>query len=147
LGDIGKAYIAKRQLRILIVLNWLLTIIAAIVFLSTRTSLPTELKTYLENQKSLGESSADGIFLWVDVSLLVFAIAASIGLFLFKRWARNFLLAIYLFSVLLIPTRAVYINTGWAQLMFSLADMTGGMILALVFFSPLSALFDSPGDN
>ena len=137
----------KQQFRILIVLNWLLTITAAIVFLSTRTSLPTELKTYLENQKSIGESTADSILLWVDVSLLVFAITVSIGLLLFKRWARSFLLPVYLFSVLLIPTRAVYIDTGWSQLVFSLANMTGGMILALVFFSPLSALFNSPGDK
>jgi len=137
----------KKQFRILIVLNWLLTITAAIVFLSTRTSLPTELKTYLENQKSIGESTADSILLWVDVSLLVFAIAASIGLLLFKRWARRLVILVYLFSVLLIPTRAVYIDTGWSQLVFSLANMTGGMILALVFFSPLSALFNSPGDT
>lgn len=137
----------KRQFRILIVLNWLLTIIAAIVFLSTRTSLPTELKTYLENQGSSGESTADSILLWVDVSLLVFAIVVSIGLLLFKRWARNFLFAVYVLSVSLIPTRAVYIDTGWAQLMFTLETMTGGMILALVYFSPLSALFASPGDN
>ncbi|HXI88375.1 MAG TPA: hypothetical protein VNO24_00040 [Blastocatellia bacterium] len=136
----------KQQFRVLIVLNWLLTIAAAIVFLSTRTSLPTELKTYLENQKSIG-SSADSILLWIDVSLLVFAIAASIGLLLFKRWAKSVLLPVYFVSVLLIPTRAVYIDTGWSQLVFSLANMTGGMILALVFFSPLNVLFDSPGDN
>jgi hypothetical protein len=136
----------KRQFRTLIVLNWLLTLTVVAAFYSTQSFLPTELKTYLENQKNAPISTSDNILLWIDITLLVFTIAISIALFLFKSWARKLFIIGYIISVLLIPTRPVYIDTGWTHLIFNLGNIIGGMILALVYFSPVSRLFGVPED-
>lgn len=126
--------------------SWLLTAIATIVFLLTRKYLPPELKSYLEGRKTAPLSSIDTILLWVDVGLLLVAIIISIGLFFFKKWAKKLLLISYVITLSLIPARDVYIETGWAELFFTLSTIIGGMILALAYYSPVAEAFET-GDN
>jgi hypothetical protein len=136
----------KQNFRILVVLEWLIIISGLVVYFLTKAALPSEVREYLENQNSAPLTTADMIFFCVSVVLILLTIVTSIGLFFFKRWSKTLLLLSYVVTILLTPTHTVYINTGWTELLFTVGDILGGMILALVYFSPISTAFEAPPD-
>jgi hypothetical protein len=137
----------KKILRILITLNWATAIAAVIVFLATRQYLPTELTPYFESRRRLGATQFERVVVWIEIVLFFFSVADSVGLFLFRRWAKLLLIPLYTVATLLIPTDAVYIQTGWERMLFGISTLFGGMIIALVFFSPLAEVFDLKPDT
>jgi len=136
----------KKIFRILIVLNWATAIAGAIVYVTTRGSLPVELTPYLENRRRLGVTQFERAILWIEIVLFIVSVVDSIGLFHFRRWARTLLVPLYVIATLLLPTNAVYIQTGWTRMLLSISTVIGGMIIAMVFFSPLAEVFDRGPD-
>jgi len=131
----------KKVLRVLIMLNWATAIAAVIVSQSTR-HLPPELNPFFESRRQLGATQFENAVSWIEIVLFFFSVADSIGLFLIRRWAKLLLLPLYTVATLLIPTNAVYIQTGWTRMLLGMSTLFGGMIIALVFFSPLAEVFD-----
>jgi hypothetical protein len=136
----------KKIFRILIVLNWATAIAGTIVYVTTRGSLPVELTPYLESRTRLGVTQFERAILWTETVLFMVSVVDSIGLFHFRRWARMLLVPLYVIATLLLPTNAVYIQTGWTRMLFSMSTVIGGMIIAMVFFSPLAAVFERVPD-
>jgi hypothetical protein len=136
----------KRGFRLLVVSGWVLCVVAVVVVLSTRHSVPPEVENYIERQRSRPATTKEMIMLYADLVLLAVTVAISIGLFFFKRWARTLLLPIYGLSFLLTPITPLFVETGWSHLVFSLGDVLGGMIIALAYYSPISDLFGTSTD-
>jgi hypothetical protein len=61
--------------------------------------------------------------------------------------AKPLLIPLYLVATELIPTNAIYIQTGWARMLLAISTLFGGMMIALVFFSPLADVFNPKPDN
>lgn len=137
----------KKILRILIALNWATAIVAVIVSQAARQHLPTELTSFLESRQRLGATQFEKVVVWVEIVLFFFSIADSVGLFLFRRWARLLLLPLYIVATLLVPANAVYIQTGWTRMLLGISTLLGGMVIALVFFSPLAEVFNIKQTN
>ena len=130
----------KRTLRILIVLNWVTAIAAGTVAGITSKYLPMELIAFQENQRQV--TQLQWVVFVIEGFLLLLSVINSIGLFLFRRWARSMLVPLYVLALLLLPSNAVYIQTGWTKMLFNLSYLVSGMIIAIVFFSPLAEAFN-----
>jgi hypothetical protein len=137
----------KRIFRFLIVLNWVTAIAGVIVSFATQKYLPIELMHYLEARRHQAITQFRMAVFLFDVVFLIVCIIDSIGLFLFRRWAKTLLVPLYVVAILMIPTNDVYIQTGWTKMMFSIGSVIGGMIVSLVFFSPLTEVFDRGPDG
>lgn len=137
----------KKILRILITLNWATAIAAVIVSQAARQHLPTELIPFFESRQRLGATQFEKVVVWVEIVLFFFSVADSVGLLLFRRWAKLLLIPLYAVATLLIPTNAIYVQTGWTRMLLSISTLFGGTIIALVFFSPLAEVFDLKPDT
>jgi hypothetical protein len=137
----------KRTLRILIILNWMTAIAAVVVSTATRKYLPSELTSYLEAKSRSGSSQFNRVVIWLEIILLAISLIDSVGLFLLRRWAKLLLLPLYALAMGLLPTNPVYIQTGWTRLLLSLSTLIGGIILGMIFFSPLAEVFDRTADT
>lgn len=73
---------------------------------------------------------------WAVLSLLSYA-----GIFFLRRWARDLLIAIYLFQIILVPFSGIRIFAPYEGI-FSIYMLTDGMIIGLLYFAWGSELYD-----
>jgi hypothetical protein len=135
-----------KKFRLLILLNWLLLAAFTLALALSRVLLPPELMAYVD---ASGHSplSASGIILYAAAVIgLVLWVVVSIGLFLFRRWAKALYPLVFAIELVLILTRSVHIETGWVKGFAYLNHVVGGMILASAYFSPVSRYFEKGGD-
>lgn len=78
---------------------------------------------------------------WVALSLLGY-----IGVFFLRKWARDLLMAIYIFQLILAPFSGVRIFASFEGV-FSICMLTDGMILGLLYFAWSSELHDKRSDS
>jgi hypothetical protein len=69
------------------------------------------------------------------------SLVASAGLIFFRRWGRRLFVVVSAVSVLLTPFGGLYVDVGWTVLVGSVAGIIEGMIIALMYFSPLRKMF------
>lgn len=136
----------RKNFRILLVLSWLLVITGVVVSFATRNSLPSELQSYLERVENAPLTNGEIVLAIVDVTFVVFVIVLTVGLFRFRGWAKALLPVSYLLGLVLIPVNGPYVESGWVSILFYSGSLVDGMILALVYFSPLKESFESNGD-
>jgi hypothetical protein len=136
----------RQNFRKLVVLNWLLLIIAVIVSFATESFLPAELRDYLDARGNAPLTEGEIVLASVGGLFLIFVIVLSVGLFRFRRWAKRLLPLSYIIGLLLLPAAGANVETGWASLMFYLCSLVDGVILAVVYFSPLKEEFETNRD-
>lgn len=78
---------------------------------------------------------------WVALSLLSY-----VGIFFLRRWARDLLMAIYLFQFILAPFSGVRIFAPFEGA-FSICILTDGMMLGLLYFAWSSELYNKRGNH
>jgi hypothetical protein len=76
--------------------------------------------------------------------LRVLVVSSVIGLFFFRRWARPLYLVTTILATLLLPVSGPYVASGWSQMIDELGLIVSGVILALIYWSPLKELFKRP---
>ena len=136
----------RKNFRILLVLSWLLVIAGVIVSFATENSLPPELQSYLERVENAPLANGEIVLAVVDVTFVVFAVVLTVGLFRFRRWAKTLLPMSFILGLVLIPINGPSVESGWASSLFYLGSLVDGIILALVYFSPLREFFETNGD-
>lgn len=132
--------------RLLLAALVLLTIGIVISDTLSRAQLPEPLKAYLDAEDN-AEPKMNPTMMAVGfmaLSVGALAIISTIGLFVLWRPARilytlSFVVALPLY-LLMGPT----INTGLTEFLSELASFLGGVIWALIYFSPLRQHFDRP---
>ena len=127
-------------------LSWLLVIAGVIVSFATENSLPPELQSYLERVENTPLANGEIVLAVVDVTFVVFAVVLTVGLFRFRRWAKTLLPMNFILGLVLIPINGPSVESGWASSLFYLGSLVDGIILALVYFSPLREFFETNGD-
>ncbi|HWT03725.1 MAG TPA: hypothetical protein VN256_25980 [Pyrinomonadaceae bacterium] len=132
----------KQGFRKLVVLHWLLVITGVAVSLATERFLPAELRAYLHARENDAFTQGRVVLDVIGVLFIIFTVALSVGLFRFRLWAKKLLPLSYVLGILLIPAMGANVQTGWASLTFYLCSLVDGVILALVYFSPLKEEFE-----
>ena len=84
-----------------------------------------------------------GALLVLGISGEIVGLLALVGLFVFWRPARVLFLAqsalVLAVTPLLLKTT---VDSAWATALYGLSDVSGGVVIALVFFSPLARRFE-----
>jgi hypothetical protein len=134
--------LSKSTFRMLLVAEVFLQISGVVVSALTTWLLPEELRTFLRTAPTSNFSTSDWIVLGQGVIFLTVFFASRIGLFVFWRRART----LYLVSVILLlgltPFFGPYIDAGWGHALDGAALISSGLILAVIYFSPLSLDFE-----
>jgi len=134
---------SKRFLRVLIVANLILIAVGAVVGIVGKAWLPDPLRVF-EQSRAADITATDWILFGVSIPMLIALVVASIGLLLFSRPARPLYLAIIIVDILLTPCWGPYVTTGWARALEAVSYIINGVVLALIYFSPLRDLFERP---
>lgn len=132
----------KQLFRFLIISKWLFIILTMILHVVTKSLLPHELKAYFDNQQNLPLTITETILLWVVTAWLALSFLDSIGLFIFKNWARKMFVFLFTINILITPIGAT-VMTGWTMLACYLSAVIDGMLIALMYFSPINEQFET----
>ena len=108
--------------------------------------LPPETRSFLGIQSSVLDAEIDVTSqsqmiytLWWSVTFI--SVLTSVGVILFRRWGRTLFVFVSILTLLMIPFTEIYVDTGWTVLVGSVVGIVEGMIISLMFFSPLRKLF------
>ena len=134
--------LTKRALRFLLVAEILLAITGGIVTVFTESLLPAELQAYEQAVSEADVTTREWVLLGVGIVLLVFLLVSSIGLFVFWRPARLLYFCTVIGGLALTPFYGPYVDAGWGTLFQEMAMIVSGVILALIYYSPLRDLYE-----
>jgi hypothetical protein len=132
---------SKSFLRILIVVEIGLAILGGVVSQLTASLLPESLRAFSEAKSQVEQSL---VTLRVAFPLIILSLVSSIGLFFFWRPSRILYLISSVLGLLLAPFFGPYVDAGWGKAFEDAALVISGVILALVYFSPLKSLYERP---
>ena len=95
----------------------------------------------------LRDPSFGGVFYFIATANLILGIVSTIGLCLFKRWARITTIVGTLIGLILYPFASYFISTGLKASTDSLALLLDGAVITLSFWSPLAQRFEPSKGN
>lgn len=130
-----------RTLRILIVAQVASRILAGCLGIMTEDSLPPELRSHGWIRTETAAESWP-LQLWLGPPLLVIYVLASIGLYAGWRPSRFMYLVYVLFLILVVPMIAPMVETGLTYAAGLCATALSGVILGVVYWSPLREQFE-----
>jgi hypothetical protein len=131
-----------RLFRAALITEWILAIGAAVVAILTEPLLPAELRAYLDRQAGAPLTAADLIQGVVGVGFLALAAATTVGLFIYKRWARLVFAALTVTGFIPVILMGPTVESGIATALAESAVLVSGVILALMYWSPVSVNFE-----
>jgi hypothetical protein len=132
---------SKSFLRILIVVEIGLGILGGVVSHLTVSWLPEPLRAF-SKAESQGERAL--VMLRVVFPLIILSLVSSIGLFFFWRPSRILYLISSVLWLLLLPFFGPNVDAGWGKVFEDAGLVVSGVILALVYFSPLKSFYERP---
>ena len=103
--------------------------------------LPAELRGWLEAYKAEPQNKVSTLNLVLDVLYLASCLVISVGLYRFRWWAKSLLIPSIAAGLLLSGTARIDVDVQWVASLKYLSSMLSGVILALVYWSPLSDMF------
>lgn len=136
----------QRQFRILLIVDCLVAVIYLTCALASPSYLPPELRAYVEGPPTVEFSWQDALLLTGVVAMLILSVVTTVGLWRFRRWAREARLWCNL-VILVSPSLGPVVVTGLAYTVATLSVMIEGGILALVYLSPVAAWFTGTSDR
>ena len=132
-----------RFYRIALVAEWVLALGAAAIGIATEPLLAPELRAYLDRQAGAPLTALDLIGTVAGLAFLGLAVAATVGLFRFRNWARRLFLLLTLFGFVPVVAMGPTVETGAATALAEAATLLSGVILALVYWSPVRDRFEN----
>jgi preprotein translocase subunit SecG len=132
----------KTLLRVLIVGEIVFVVLSIVVGFLTESTLPDLLRDHLKYEREAGFTQRDAILAAGTVVLLALFLVCSLALFLCWRPARLLYLVTTILGLLLAPIYGPYVQTGWEVPLEDSAIVCAGVILGLIYFSPLKILFE-----
>lgn len=136
----------RRYFQIIVIMSQVLALLITVVQYITESSLPPELLWYLHAYASILIPDRYSVLeLLTNIPFLIqtsLGLLAAVGLILFKTWGKSVFL-IYLAAELVITLLSgPYVSTGWTVFFGYLCSLTEGVILALMYFSPIRKMFN-----
>jgi hypothetical protein len=131
-------------LRTLIVAEVGLVVLSVVGSLLTESLLPEPLRAYVETEFEGDITTREVAMILAAIPLVVLWLVSSIGLFFFWRPARFLYVVTMIFGLLATPFFGPYVDAGLGAMLESAGTIISGVILALVYFSPVKELFGGP---
>ena len=135
---------SKAFLRTLIVAEIALGIISVVLSLLTESALPEPLRAFVKAESEAEMTPRIMIMIATTVPAIILWILSSVGLFFFWRPARILYLIVNVAGLLVAPFFGPYVDAGWGTAFDEAAILVSGVILALIYFSPLKDLYEKP---
>jgi hypothetical protein len=132
---------SKSNFRLLILGSWALILVAVAAHFIALRWLPVELRGGIEAYKADPQNRASTLKLVLDLLYLVSSFVISVGLFRFRSWAKSLLMPSIIVGLLLGGTWRINVDVQWVTSLKYLSGMLSGVIVALVYWSPLSDMF------
>lgn len=132
----------KGLLRTLIVAELLIAIISVVVSLFTEFMLPEPLRAFLEAESEAEITMRDVVMIAVGIPLIILLLVSSIGLFFFWRPARILYSLAVILGLAMTPFFGPYVDAGWGTTFEEASIVISGVILALIYFSPLRDFYE-----
>jgi len=142
---------SQRSFQILVVFSQILAIAIVLVQYVTESSLPPELLGYLNTYETILVPDRFALFeLLTNIPFLIetfLGVLAAVGLILFRAWGRSvFLVYVGTVTALTVLT-GPHVNTGWTGLVGYISSLAEGVILGLIYLSPIKELFKTQGNS
>jgi hypothetical protein len=134
----------KGLLRTLIVMEIVLGFTSVVVSFITEPMLPEPLRAFVNAESEEAITAYDMILLAFGIPLILLFLVSSIGLFLFWRPARILYVVTIVAGFVLTPIFGPYVDAGWGRIFEDAAVVVSGVILGLVYFTPLREMYDRP---
>lgn len=137
----------RQKFRLLVVFNQLCVFGTLLVVEATEGAIPEELRGYFSLDQSVLDSPADyhplsgDLPYTLSVGLMILGVIGAAGLCFGQNWGRRLFAFCVVGNLLVASLSPYFIGTGWASMVIYVNDITSGMILALVYFSPVRRMF------
>lgn len=134
----------RTQFRILVVVSFVLSLVGGVVDLIVPDPIVEEVTSYAESLEP--EWSDARLFALMGFLLLgiVYVIYTLLGLLLFWNMARHVYLAGFFFLIPMYLVLGVTVTSGIGQILYDAGSVLSGVILALIYFSPVKDFFTKP---
>ena len=133
---------SQRAFRLLIILKWLLVPLILVSSLWMERFLPLELSDYIQARRNAEPTNRDWVTFVSAIIFLFFSVIISVGLFRFRKWARKLLLPSYIAALLILSFNEPVVEIGLASALIYVSSVIDGVILTLVYYSPLKEVFE-----
>ncbi len=133
----------RGMFRLLLILNWVIVIAAILLNHMLFKRLPPDLQGSFRAYAYHSQPTRfNHIVLLADLLILVFSVVQSIGMFFFKKWARDLYLPLILLSCLIVgfAVKAV-LKVGWEAPLVDLSALLSGVQLMAMYTEPLKSEF------
>jgi len=128
-------------LRHLIVWQWLLAALSILIFQLEVDRLPFLLREYAALEAAREASAADAATGWLALLWAVGSLAASVGIFLLRRWSRPLFLAMAVLGCGLQALLEPSVTTAWSVAAETGAQVLVGVTIGVLYFSPVRGHF------
>lgn len=128
-------------LRHLVVWQWVLASLSILFFQLEVERLPFLLREYAVAEAARPATAMDALVGWLTLLWAAGSLAASIGLFALRRWARPLFLAMALLGCALQALLEPSVTTGWSVVAETAAQVLVGVTIGVVYFSPVRGHF------
>lgn len=130
-----------RNFRILVALSLVLPLLASAVDLLFGAGVPEALREAQQAMEEESPPSALALQSAVAIALLVVVLAATWGLFMFRRWGRTLALVSCALAFAVWPYFGYGVYSGWAFGLMELGTTVWGAVIALSYASSVAAEF------
>ena len=138
---------SKNIFRIIVILDIVIVVFGIIVSDLTEGLLPETLQNYLMQAAESDFIPKDTIFLIIGAIFFIALIVSWIGLLKFKKFAPWLYLVVSTADIVLTSFMGPTVRSGLAESIAIFEGLIGGVLIALVFFSPVKEFFGTDSPN
>jgi hypothetical protein len=128
-------------LRHLVVWQWIFAGLSILVFQLEAERLPFLLREYAAREVLREPGPADALVGWLTLLWSVGSLAASVGVWLLRRWARPAFLVMAILGCVLQALLEPSVTTGWSVAAETVAQLLVGVTIGVLYFSPVRGRF------
>lgn len=136
-----------RQYRYLLVASFLLGLIGGLFDTLVPSALPASLSLAVESQLAAFSERLLILFSVVVLAGIVLQAISVIGLYRFRPWAPRLALVITVVGILMNVSFGAKASSAWAYLFQETSQILWGLILGVIYFSPLKSRFARDGQH
>ncbi|BCS96215.1 hypothetical protein DSLASN_18530 [Desulfoluna limicola] len=125
----------KKILRMAIIFDWFTTILYVVVSEILESSLPSQLQDYLKWEANKELTITENLIFIPVILLLVVYLISSIGLFLYKPWAKQIYIVVAFLLVALVPFAGPTVDHALTSTIGEINNINFGFIFTLLIFT------------
>jgi MotA/TolQ/ExbB proton channel family protein len=122
-------------LRMLLGLEWILSILCIILYYMLRSHLPPELSAWLDGSITRGLTPGVWVIVCLSVPLLILSVVGTVGLFLLQRWGAWLCLSTAIFGIALMSIGPPIVSHAVPNSLNQIAILISGTIIGISFFT------------